>query len=216
MKTRVQNTSGYTLAELLVTMLITAVLGGVLFSMYLAVVRWVEPWQRGVMLENTMHVLTQRLAADLTYAEQLLVAADSLWTLTYPSGRVITYRYRDHVLTRNGRRMHGAGAAVVRVRMTPSRVPMAYALHHREHTLNPAERLDYVGVRITLQSQEHILDVTTGTALRRHRPWQPVPSTPLPAGADSTGRIDFQRRGVGIFHESAERSRPFPAAPLRP
>lgn len=161
---------GYTLAEVLVAMLVTMVLVGVLYALYLAVQRWVAPWQQAVALEDDAHVIIQRLAFDLSYAGQLLVEDDG-WTLTYPAGRAVHYRFRDSVLTRNDLRMHGTAVSVVQLQLTPSRSQTQYALRRREQVGMPTNRALHVAIRLALQSRAHTLVVTTAVALRRHRPW---------------------------------------------
>ena len=173
---------GYTLVELLVTMLITMVLGGLLFSLYLAASRWVGPWQREIMLEDTMHLIVQRLTTDLAYAEQLVSEEDSAWTLVYPSGRTIRYRYQGRTLTRNERLMHNTSVSAVTFRLQPSRPEREFALPRQERPRGNADRPIRIRIRIALQSREQLFDIVTATALRRPRPWQPLSAQQAPVG----------------------------------
>ncbi len=171
----IQEKQGYTLIELLIALLITLVLGGVLFSIYLASIRYVEPWQREVALENAMHLIVQRLAADLAHAEQLIDEGDDTWTLTYVSGRNVHYSYHDSVLRRNDRRMHDDLLSAVAFHLVPSRLETQYALRRRDSVQEDERSLVQVQIHLALQSRERTLDVTTTTAMRQHRPWYPLP-----------------------------------------
>lgn len=171
---------GYTLVELLVTMLITMVLGGLLFSLYLSANRWVEPWQREVILENTMHLIVQRLTTDLAHAEQLVSEGDSAWALIYPSGRTIHYRYQNFTLTRNDHRMHDTSVSAGTFRLQPSRPETQFALRRRERLRENPFGSIRVRIRIVLQSRGQSLDILTATALRRPRPWQPLSAQQAP------------------------------------
>ena len=171
---------GYTLVELLVTMLITMVLGGLLFSLYLAASRWVGPWQREIIVENTMHLIVQRLTTDLAYAEQLVSEEDSAWVLIYPSGRTIRYRYQGRTLTRDDRRMHDPSVAAVTFRLQLSRPETQFAARRRER---PSENGDHpirIRIHIALQSREQFFGLSTATALRRPRPWHPLSAQQAP------------------------------------
>jgi type II secretory pathway component PulJ len=169
-----QHNEGYTLVELMVALLVALMLGGVLFSVYLVTTKAVEPWRRAITLEDHVHLIVQRLFVDLAYAEQLIPEEGEAWTLTYPSGRVVRYSYRDSSLTRNGRRMHEEALAVVVFRLVPSRLETAYALRRRDSALDDARSLVQVEIHLALRSRERTLTLTTTTALRRHRPWHPL------------------------------------------
>ena len=172
--TRFRDTEGYTLVELMVALLVTLLLGGVLFSVYLVTTKWVEPWRRTIMLEDQGHLIVQRLSADLAYAEQVILENDASWRLTYPSGRVVQYSYRDSSLTRNGRRMHDQALPVVDLRLVPSRLETRYALRKRDSALDDERSLVQVEIHLALQTRERTLALTTVAALRRHRPWFPL------------------------------------------
>ncbi len=165
---------GYTLIELMVTLLVTMILGGVLFTTYLAATQWLAPWRREIKLEDHVHLITHRLAADLTYAEQLFREAGGRWTMTYSSGRRVTYRYQDSTLFRNGHRLHDVTLPVAAFRLTPSREETRYALRQREGRLDDAHSLIQVDIHLALQSRERTLAVTTRAALRQQRPWPPL------------------------------------------
>ena len=165
---------GYTLVELMVALLVMLMFGGVLFSVYLATTKWVEPWHREITLEDHAHLIVQRLFADLAYTEQLVYENDETWVLTYPSGRVVRYSYRDSSLTRNGRRMHDQALAVVDFRLAPSRLETAYALRKRDSALDDERSLVQAEIHLALQSRERTLALVTTAALRRHRPWYPL------------------------------------------
>lgn len=166
---------GYTLIELLIALLITGVLGGVLFSIYLASVQHVEPWRREVLLENHAHLILQRFATDLAYAEQLIDEGDDTWTLTYASSRTVHYSYQDSVLRRNGQRMHDDFLSAVAFHLVPSRSETRYALRRRDSAREDERSLVHVQIHLALQSRERTLDVTTTTAMRQQRPWHPWP-----------------------------------------
>lgn len=178
--TKSPDNRGYTLVELLVTMLITMVLGGLLVSLYLAANRWVGPWQREIILEDTMHLIVQRLTTDLAYAEQLVSEGDSAWTLIYPSGRTIRYRYQGRTLTRNDRRMHDTSVSAMTFRLQPSRPETQFALRRRERPRQHEDDPIRVRIRIVLQSREQFFDLLTATVLRRPRPWQPLSAQQAP------------------------------------
>lgn len=166
---------GYTLIELLIAMLITLTLGGVLFSVYVTSMRYVEPWRREVLLENHAHLIVQRLAVDLVHAEQLIDEGDKAWTLTYASGRIVHYSYQDSVLRRNDRRMHDERLAAVAFHLVPSRLETQYALRRRDRVEEDERSLIQVQIHLALQSRERTLDVTTTAAMRQPRPWYPLP-----------------------------------------
>ena len=174
-KALLQDGEGYTLVELMVTLLVTMVLGGVLFSVYLATTRYVEPWRREIKLEDQVHLIVQRLTADLTYAEQLIDQQNGTWTLTYPSGRIVHYSYLDSVLTRNSHQMHDASLPVVDFRLVPSRLETQYALRRRDSVVDDERSLIQVQIHLDLQTRERTLATSTTAALRRHRPWYPLP-----------------------------------------
>jgi len=192
---RYYGSSGYTLVELLVVMFITMILAGLLFSLYLAANRWVAPWQREITLENTVHRILWRLAADLTYAEQLFAEGDGTWILTYPSGRRVHYRYRDEGLSRNTRPMHDVALPVVNFRLLPSRPETRYALRRRDRETSDEQGPIRVTIRIALQSRERTLAVTMDVLLRRHRPWQPVP---IPSPSSSAPDPTFPATGRAV------------------
>lgn len=171
---RIQNNEGYTLVELMVALLVTLMLGGVLFSVYLATTKWVEPWRREITLEDHAHLIVQRLFADLAYAEQVIHEDDETWTLAYPSGRVVRYSYRDSSLTRNGRRMQDQALSVVDFRLVPSRLETQYALRKRDSAIDDERSLVQAEIHLALQSRERTLVIATTAALRRHRPWYPL------------------------------------------
>ena len=170
-----QDDEGYTLVELMVALLLTLMLGGVLFALYLSTTTWVEPWRREIALEDDVHLIVQRLTADLTYAEQLTREDDATWTLTYPSGSIVRYSYQDRSLMRNGRRMHDAALPAVVFRLVPSRLETRYALRRRDSAMDDERSLVQVEIHLALQSRERTLAVATTAALRRHRPWHPLP-----------------------------------------
>ena len=161
-------------------MLITMVLGGLLFSLYLAASRWVGPWQREIILEDTIHLIVQRLTIDLAYADQLVAEGDSAWTLVYPSGRTIRYRYRDRTLTRDDRHLHHTSVSAVTFRLQPSTSETQFALRRRERPRENPYGPIRVRIRIVLQSREQFFDILTATALRRPRPWQPLSAQQAP------------------------------------
>ncbi len=171
----IQDNQGYTLVELLIALLITLVLGGVLFSVYLSSIRYVEPWRREVSLENHTHLIVQRLATDLAHAEQLIDEGNKTWTLTFVSGRMVRYSYQDSVLMRNDRRMHDSLLSAVAFHLVPSRLETRYALRRRESVQEDERSLIQVQIHLALQSRERTLDVTTTTAMRQPRPWYPLP-----------------------------------------
>ncbi len=171
----IQENRGYTLVELLIALLITFVLGGVLFSVYVASIRYVEPWRREVALENHTHLIVQRLATDLAHAEQLIDEGNKTWTLTYASGRVVQYSSQDSVLRRNDRRMHDDLLSAVAFHLVPSRLETRYALRRRDSVQEDERSLVQVQIHLAMQSRERTLDVTTTAAMRQHRPWYPMP-----------------------------------------
>ncbi|MDX1548406.1 MAG: prepilin-type N-terminal cleavage/methylation domain-containing protein [Rhodothermales bacterium] len=166
--------AGYTLVELVVALLLAGVLASVLFSAHLAMLRWVEPWRRGVALENDAHLITRRLAADLAHAEQFFDDGAGRWRLTYRSGRSVAYRHEDGRLTRNGHPMHSAPVRITSVRFAPSKAETRYALRRRDTTLEDERSLMQITLYIAATSNERTLAVTTTVALRQHRPWQPL------------------------------------------
>ena len=119
---KMKEDDGYTLVELVVALLVMLVLAGFLYSIYLAMTRYVEPWQRTIMVEDQAHLILHRLSADLAYAEQLISEGNGTWTLIYAGDRAVQYSYRDSTLWRNSRRMHGLDAAAVAFHLVPSRV----------------------------------------------------------------------------------------------
>ena len=164
---------GYTLIELVVALLVALVLSSVLFAVHLATTQWVVPWQREVELENHMHIMAQRLVADLAQAEQL-ISDGSAWTLTYRSGRAVAYRYEEGALLRNELPMHAEGLRVVEFRLDPSRAEMRYALPRREAAFENERSVLQVEIHLSIRSRERTLTVVTSTALRQHRPWLPL------------------------------------------
>lgn len=150
-------------------------LGGFCFTLYLGAMQWVEPWRREVLLENNMHLVLQRLSNDLAGAEQYIIdETPRTWVLTYPSGRVITYQWREGVLTRDGQRMLDAEMRVVGLTFLPSRQNTLWARRRAvafgEDERNPIK----IDLQLVVQSPDRMLSMTTTVALRRHRPWSPL------------------------------------------
>lgn len=166
---------GYTLVELLVAMLITMILGGTVFALYLAVQRWVGPWQREIALEDTMHLVAQRLLTDITYAEQL-IREDNTYTLTYPDRPAVRYRHKDRVLLRNARPMHDSSLAFVAFALMPSRPETRYALSRRDQAQGYTHRPVLVAIHLALKSHERRFNLAASAALRRGLPWRPLVS----------------------------------------
>ena len=179
---RIRGDEGYSLVELMVVLLVTLMLGGVLFSVYLASAKWMEPWRREITLEDHTHLIVQRLARDLTFAEQMKREEDATWTLTYPSGRIVQYRYQDNRLRRNGHQMHAPTLLVVDFRLVPSRLETQYALRRRDSRVDDERSLIQVEIHLALESRERALAVATIVAPRRHRPWYPLPWRRSPEG----------------------------------
>jgi len=171
----IQDNRGYTLIELLISLLIALVLGGVLLSIYLASIQYVEPWHREITLENNVHLIIQRIVADLTHADQLIDEGGGSWTLTYAAGSTVQYSHRDSVLTRNGQRMHDGSMPAIAFHLVPSRLETQYALRWRDGVQEDEHSLIQVQIHLTLQSRERTLDVTATAAMRQHRPWYPLP-----------------------------------------
>ena len=171
---------GYTLVELMVTLLLTLVLSGALISIYLAATQWVEPWRREITLEDHAHLIVQRLFDDLSFAEQLDRTEDGAWTLVFPSGRRVRYTYHDTTLARNGQRMHALAVPVTDFRLVPSRIETQYALRRRDTQQDDERSLIQVAVHLALQSPERMLTLTVAVAPRQHRPWHPIGETARP------------------------------------
>ena len=169
-----QDESGYTLVEVAVSVMLVLLLGGLCYTVYVEASRWVEPWRREVLLENQAHLALQRLASDLRMAHQFAAAEDGRrWVLTYPSGPAVTYHLHDGVLTRNGLRVVDSELDVTELTLTPSRASLLYA--PRGPSTVAAHVPERIAIRVAVQSPDRTLTLQARVALRRHRPWPPIP-----------------------------------------
>ena len=166
--------AGYTLVELVVGLLVTLVLGSVLFAVHLSTTKHVEPWRREVTLETYAHLITQRLAADVAHAEQLFDEGNGRWRLTYRSGRRLIYRLDAGTLTRDGAAMHPPTLDVASLQLEPSHAETHYARPRRAAPLDDARSLMHVRLHLAVASRERTLEIVTTAALRQPRPWRPL------------------------------------------
>lgn len=175
---------GYTLVELMVTLLVALVLGALLASIYMAVARRVATWQRAVVLENDAHLMVQRLSTDLLAANQLAFEAERYtWILTDAAGRTTHYRYRGGLLDRNGRRLHDASLEVIDFRLVPSQDETQYAPRRQDGPAGVTRSLLRIALHLSVKNRERTLTFEAAVTLRQPRPWRPLP---VPAFGDST------------------------------
>jgi hypothetical protein len=180
---------GYTLVELSTGLVLTLLLGGLLYATYLFAARPVAAWRRAVTLENNLHLLVRRLAADLAYAEQLWAEAaapwpgaapeapgDSAgaWTLRYASGRTVRYAHVRGVLLRDGLRMHDAEVAVTAFHLQPSDTMTHHARLRAETPEAGTTRPLRVEIRLTVEGPGGGRTAETAVTLRPDRPWKPM------------------------------------------
>ncbi len=155
-------------------MFLMVLVTGMVYAGYLFVSKAWVGWKRHMALESDLHLMMQRVAEDLTYAEQFSMLTDSTWTLTRSGRRHVEYAIVDSVLTRSGVRMHHTDVLVARFALTPSRMPTAYARTHWEVDPREAKTLVQVQVNLQVQGWSLVLEAATNVALRPHRPWLPV------------------------------------------
>lgn len=162
--TIVREESGYTLVELMAASLISLLLGGVVFALYGVATQGAAPWQRGVQLENHLHLMAHRLSSDLAYAEQWTTKEEGTWTFSYRTGERFDYALQDSVLWRNGTRMHEESLKIAALHIDP--------------VFTRANRRARLG--LTVQNRDRTASVTTTVMLRQPRPWTPLSAASQP------------------------------------
>ncbi len=109
--------AGFTLVEVVVATMLATLVAGLVLTTYILAAGYVTRWQTGLAAENALHVVQERLAADLRRAERVVWAewlgADArseaqnrLELVKHDSMRLV-YEVHDSVLVRNARPMHG-------------------------------------------------------------------------------------------------------------
>jgi Tfp pilus assembly protein PilE len=170
---------GYAMIELVVSFLVMGIVISVVYASYLFVAKAVVVWQRNMILQNDLHLITQRLAEDLTYTEQLSFESDTAWVLTEASGQIHRYVHRDSTLTRNTVHMHHQDVQVTRFELTPSAGYTEYDPIRMENQGEDEQSLMQITITIDLTGWDTLLTNTTTIALRLSRPWPPLHLTPL-------------------------------------
>ncbi len=93
--------AGFTLVEVVVALTLSVLVVGLVGGAYLFAVRAVGAWQDRIDLEDTAHVIHQRLSADLRRAEAVALLAPDSMEVVEPGGQH-AYAYRDSTLYRDG------------------------------------------------------------------------------------------------------------------
>ncbi len=163
--------AGFALIELVISLFLMVLITGLVYASYVFVSKAWVGWKRNMALESDLHLVMQRVAEDLTYAEQFIVLNDSTWVLRGRAQKQIQYAHQDSILTRNGVRMHHTDVLVTRFVLFPSRTPTAYARTRHEVEPNEAQALVQVQVNLQVQGWSLALEAATHVALRPHRPW---------------------------------------------
>ncbi|MCA9173311.1 MAG: prepilin-type N-terminal cleavage/methylation domain-containing protein [Planctomycetales bacterium] len=133
--------AGFTLVELLVSMLLALIATTLASSVYLITARLVDGWREGVRLENTFHQTITRLAEDAYDVVAIESRSDATVSLVRADGDTLLYLLQNGVLYRNGRAMNDASfVAHMACRRTvaadsPARVVVAFSLAGRRRSL---------------------------------------------------------------------------------
>ena len=165
---------GYALIEVIVSLLVMSIIVSVVYNSYLFVSKAVVTWQRNMILQNDLHLITQRLSEDLTYAEQLFFDNDTTWTIVEASDQTIHYTYHDCTLSRNSIRMHHPDVQITRFYLLPSTDQTEFDPLRLDPQGEDEQSLMQVTFRLDLEGWDLPLTNTTTVALRLHRPWPPL------------------------------------------
>jgi type II secretory pathway pseudopilin PulG len=99
---RNRTNSGYTIQELLVALVISSLIAGMSYQLYLSAQQVVYHWTRVDEARLQRLMATHRFGWDLERALIVRSATDSVLVLSLAGGRTVEYRTRDSVLVRNG------------------------------------------------------------------------------------------------------------------
>ena len=100
-KMRVKREEGFTLVELLVTMTISSMLLGFVFSMYLFSERLLVQWQKKAEVRDAVSGCLQRILRDIQSNHQLVECSDTLLILDQGLGKNIVYHFGGKQVLRN-------------------------------------------------------------------------------------------------------------------
>ena len=109
---------GFTIQELLVTLVIGSIVVTLGFSLLNFVFRTYHTWNNNAAVEDNSSFALSQLIFDLRSANRVLETTDSSMSLIMKSSDTIFYRFTSDLVTRNGLRLvpEDAGALTVKVR----------------------------------------------------------------------------------------------------
>ena len=110
---------GYTLAEVVIAMMITAVVLHACYAAYGFARQYVDRWRDDVALENAAHRTLRDVTRRLTYAESIHVPTEGPWSATQ-NGRSVTYTLRNGRLLRDDVPLHDDRVRVLHAAVMPA------------------------------------------------------------------------------------------------
>ncbi|MEM8549676.1 MAG: hypothetical protein AAGF10_02700, partial [Verrucomicrobiota bacterium] len=165
---------GFTIVELVVGTLIASLIAALAWAGYASTSRLLAPWQEHVEMQNTLHLVLDRLQQDARYAEAFYLTGDSLLVMDLGT-RLVTYRHQDQQLRRDSVSMHSAGLEVTEFSAAFTTGDLVTQPTHPPATdsLRSIWAPHLVHFAIRLDGRYQSLEGATSTTLRHIRPWSP-------------------------------------------
>lgn len=154
---------GFTLVELVMAMLMVALLGTVIGSVYLYSSRWFDRWQKDLQLENSAHQLMNLLLDDLRYSNRLVPESDSLWKIEYGDGQTVKYLLNGNRLLRDTSAVLGDDVEVEIFNVSASST--------NSEDLYVDQLSGLVRINIVLRMQNSSIQLYSGLGIRQTEGW---------------------------------------------
>ncbi len=161
---------GFTLIELVVSLLLVSIVMAMVGGVYVFSMRWVNRWQTDLEVENAGHLLMGRITKDLRYADALRVMSDSLWLVGLPDQRQVKYRYAGSMLYRGEHALLKNDIAVEDFSIQIEEIS------RQEHFSHKGES-GFIHVNLVLQMKQSSIRLSSGISRRQHEPWKPIEVT---------------------------------------
>jgi prepilin-type N-terminal cleavage/methylation domain-containing protein len=100
--TYIRNQSGFTIVELLVTMILSSLVVSFVYSLYFFSVKLMGTWERRVDLHLVIDQCFQRIDSDIMSTTNVVECNDSLLSLLANQMDTVKYRFTEMDVSRNG------------------------------------------------------------------------------------------------------------------
>lgn len=163
---------GYTLIELIATLSIMLIAGGLIYAVYLDALRHVHRWQNRMALENQGHLIVNRLTLDLHEGMELERPSESLWIIRKSDDAHVTYELDGQKLYRDGHLMLDSSLYLSRFEILPRQ--------KKNDASAGANFQETVALRVVIRTETDSLKLTTKIHLRAPKRWDPLHDRTIP------------------------------------